>query len=135
MNVWASAVTRCHDGSGCQALQTPMDLGEHVTKSHRLPPPLPDEPPTDSARGRAGESCQARPRRRPRGITQRDGGLMRAHFTLPTVLSGLALVVALSGTALAATSVLIKDNSQVAAHTIAGASGPAHDNKNIIGGS
>jgi hypothetical protein len=60
---------------------------------------------------------------------------MRKHFTLPTVLSVLALVVALSGTAVAATSVLIKQNSQVAAHTIAGAAAPKHDNKNIIAGS
>ena len=60
---------------------------------------------------------------------------MRKHFTLPTVLSGLALVVALSGTAVAATSVLIKHNSQVAAHTIAGAAAPTHDNKNIIAAS
>ena len=60
---------------------------------------------------------------------------MRKHFTLPTVLSGLALLVALSGTAVAATSVLIAHNSQVAAHTIAGAAAPRQDNKNIIAGS
>lgn len=60
---------------------------------------------------------------------------MQKNLSLPTVLSGLALAVALSGTAVATTSVLIKRNSQVAAHTIAGAAGPKRDNKNVIPGS
>jgi hypothetical protein len=60
---------------------------------------------------------------------------MRKHFTSPAVLSVLALVVAMSGTAVAATKVLIKHNAQVAAHTIAGANAPKGDKKNIIPGS
>jgi hypothetical protein len=60
---------------------------------------------------------------------------MRKHLTLPTVLSVLALFVAMSGTAVAASSVLIKRNSQVAAKTISGARGPKADKKNIIAGS
>jgi hypothetical protein len=60
---------------------------------------------------------------------------MRKYFPLPTVLSVLALVVAMSGTAAAVSKVLIKHNSQVAAHTIAGANAPKGDKKNIIPGS
>jgi len=60
---------------------------------------------------------------------------MRKHVALPTVLSVLALIVAMSGTAAAVTRVLIKHNSQVAAHTIAGANAPSGDKKNIIPGS
>jgi hypothetical protein len=60
---------------------------------------------------------------------------MRKHVTLPTVLSVLALFIAMSGTAVAANAVLIKKNSQVAPHTISGASGPKAAKKNIIAGS
>jgi len=49
------------------------------------------------------------------------------------VVAVLALFVSLSGTALAA--VVITSNHQVAAHTIAGANGPAGDNKNLVPGS
>jgi hypothetical protein len=59
---------------------------------------------------------------------------MRKRLTLPTLLSVLALFVALSGTAVAATAVLITRNSQVAAHTIAGANAPRGDKRNLISG-
>ena len=58
---------------------------------------------------------------------------MRAHPSIAPVLAALALFFSLSGTALAA--VIISKNSQVAAHTIAGANAPSGDNKNIIAGS
>lgn len=50
--------------------------------------------------------------------------------SLATVLAALALFVSLSGTAMAA--VIITSNSQVAAHTIAGARAPSGDNQNLI---
>ena len=49
------------------------------------------------------------------------------------VIAVIALLVSLSGTALAA--VIISSNSQVAPHTIAGAKAPAGDNQNLIPGS
>jgi hypothetical protein len=58
---------------------------------------------------------------------------MRKHISLATLLSALALFVSLSGTAVAA--VIITSNSQVAAHTIAGAAAAAGKNENLIRGS
>jgi hypothetical protein len=57
----------------------------------------------------------------------------RRHLGFANVVASLALVVSLGGTAVA--SVLITSNSQVAAHTIAGANAPTGKNKNLIGGS
>jgi hypothetical protein len=58
---------------------------------------------------------------------------MRKHFTLATLLAALALMVAMSGTAVAA--VIISSNHQVAKHTIAGVNAPSGDIQNIIPGS
>jgi hypothetical protein len=63
---------------------------------------------------------------------------MRKHFagyTAPTVLSLIAVIIAASGTAVAATAVIVTKNHQVASHVIAGANAPKGDNKNIISGS
>lgn len=58
---------------------------------------------------------------------------VRRHLGFANVAASLALVIALGGTAVA--SVLITSNSQVAAHTIAGANAPSGDKRNLIGGS
>jgi hypothetical protein len=63
---------------------------------------------------------------------------MRKHFagsTAPLVLSLIAVIIAASGTAVAATTVIVTKNQQVASHVIAGADAPKGDNKNIISGS
>jgi hypothetical protein len=60
--------------------------------------------------------------------------IVRKRPSLATVLAAFALFVALSGTAVAA-SVIITNNNQVAAHTIAGANAPSGVNKNLISGS
>jgi hypothetical protein len=60
---------------------------------------------------------------------------MRRQFGLSTVLSLVALLIAMSGTAVATTALLVKKNSQVAKHVIAGADAPRGDNQNIIPGS
>jgi hypothetical protein len=63
---------------------------------------------------------------------------MRKNFaghTAPLALSLTALVVAASGTAAAATSVIVTKNQQVASHVIAGAKAPKGDHKNIVSGS
>ena len=60
---------------------------------------------------------------------------MRKQFGLPMVMSLVALLIAMSGTAVATTALLVKKNSQVAKHVIAGANAPKHDNQNIIPGS
>ena len=52
--------------------------------------------------------------------------------SVATVLAALALFVSLSGTAIA--SVIISNNSQVGAHTIAGADAKAGQNQNLIPG-
>jgi len=48
------------------------------------------------------------------------------------VVAAVAIFLSTTGTALAA--IIISDNSQVAAHTIAGAQAPSGDNQNIIPG-
>lgn len=58
---------------------------------------------------------------------------MRNRPTLAIVLSILALIISMTGTAMAA--VIITSNHQVAAHTIAGANAPSGDNENLISGS
>jgi hypothetical protein len=63
---------------------------------------------------------------------------MRKNFAVPTVpmvLSLIALIVSVSGTAVAATTVIVTKNKQVASHVIAGSNAPKGDNKNIIPGS
>jgi hypothetical protein len=63
---------------------------------------------------------------------------MRKHFagyTAPVVLSLIAVIIAASGTAVAATTAIVTKNRQVASHVIAGANAPTGDNKNIISGS
>jgi hypothetical protein len=63
---------------------------------------------------------------------------MRKHFARPSAsltLSFIALIVATSGTAVAATTVIVTKNEQVASHVIAGARAPLGDNRNIISGS
>ena len=67
-----------------------------------------------------------------RGLLRNLRGVRR-HLGFANVVAWLALVIALGGTAVA--SVLITSNSQVAAHTIAGANAPSGDNRNLIGGS
>ncbi|MFL5796846.1 MAG: hypothetical protein ACJ77A_02790 [Actinomycetota bacterium] len=59
---------------------------------------------------------------------------MRTRTSLTTVLAVLALVISMTGTAVAA-AVIITSNDQVAAHTIAGANAPVGDNENLISGS
>jgi hypothetical protein len=58
---------------------------------------------------------------------------MRTRRSPATIIALVSLFFSLSGTALAA--VIISSNSQVAANTIAGHSGPASLKKNIIAGS
>jgi hypothetical protein len=55
---------------------------------------------------------------------------MRRRPSTATVLAAIALFFSLSGPAMAA--LIISNNSQVGAHTIAGAAGPSADHKNII---
>src|SRR4029453_7893563 len=55
------------------------------------------------------------------------------HLTFANVVSVIALVVALGGTAVA--SMIVTSNSQVAKNTISGHHPPSGDHSNIIGGS
>ena len=59
---------------------------------------------------------------------------LRKKVSPALLVAIVALVFAMGGTA-AATTVIITSNSQVAAHTIAGASAPSGDNQNLIPGS
>lgn len=58
---------------------------------------------------------------------------MRRRPSVATVIATIALIVSLSGTAMA--TVIVTKNNQVAAHTIAGANAPPGGNKNLISGS
>lgn len=58
---------------------------------------------------------------------------LRARLTYANVMSTLAVVLALGGTAVAST--IIMSNGQVAKNTISGHSPPSGDHPNIIGGS
>jgi hypothetical protein len=63
------------------------------------------------------------------------GGLRARQFGVTTVAVLVVLLVAMSGTAVATTALLVTKNKQVAAHVIAGANAPRGDNQNIIAGS
>ncbi|HEY7283778.1 MAG TPA: hypothetical protein VID47_19545 [Actinomycetota bacterium] len=57
------------------------------------------------------------------------------RFTYANVMSTLALILALGGTAAATTTVIVKSNHQVAVGTIAGHHPPSGDHANLIPGS
>ena len=60
---------------------------------------------------------------------------MRNPFAVPTVpvaLSSIALIVSVSGTAAAATAVIVTKIQQVAPHVIAGANAPKGDNETVV---
>jgi hypothetical protein len=58
---------------------------------------------------------------------------MRKQPLLATAVAVLALVIAMTGTAIA--TVIVTSNDQIAPHTVAGVNAPAGDNQNLIPGS